>query len=117
MAVSNPKPRPAISQRMRFDILKRDNYTCQYCGQRAPQAVLEIDHVVPRAGGGPDVIDNYLTACKDCNRGKGATVLPGTAVEVERAEEPAKKSLMVGRFFHRLNPNGSPKWQGRASEC
>lgn len=64
-----------ISKRTRFEVLKRDNFTCRYCGARAPDVVLEIDHVKPVAGGGCGCLSNLVTACHACNRGKGVTVL------------------------------------------
>lgn len=36
----------AISKRLRYEILKRDGYTCRYCGGRSPKVHLTIDHVV-----------------------------------------------------------------------
>lgn len=39
--------RKFISQSLRFDILKRDNFTCQYCGGKPPKAVLQVDHIKP----------------------------------------------------------------------
>lgn len=59
----------AISKRLRFEIFKRDKFTCVYCGA-TPPALLEIDHIEPRAGGGSDDPSNLVTACKDCNLGK-----------------------------------------------
>jgi hypothetical protein len=55
---------------LRWKILKRDNYTCQYCGQHAPNVKLEVDHVIPVIEGGTDDEDNLKTACYACNRGK-----------------------------------------------
>ena len=43
---------------------------CQYCGQSAPDVVLEVDHIVPVAEGGDNDIMNLITSCRDCNRGK-----------------------------------------------
>lgn len=58
---------------LRFDVFSRDGFRCRYCGRGPTQGVLlEADHVVPRAVGGPDVLDNLVTACWDCNRGKSA---------------------------------------------
>jgi len=59
----------------RFYILSRDKFTCQYCGRKAPDVVLEIDHVQPKSKGGKDTEDNYKTSCLDCNRGKTNTVI------------------------------------------
>jgi hypothetical protein len=60
----------AISKRVRFDVFKRDNFTCQYCGQKAPDVILQIEHISPRSLGGTDQRSNLLTACADCNAGK-----------------------------------------------
>lgn len=59
-----------ISKRMRFEVFKRDGFACQYCGQQPPKVLLEVDHVNPKSKGGPDDINNLITACADCNRGK-----------------------------------------------
>ena len=37
----------AVSKRLRYEILRRDNHTCRYCGESAPDVKLTIDHVVP----------------------------------------------------------------------
>lgn len=65
----------SLSKKLRFEVMKRDAFMCGYCGKSAPHVVLEVDHVVPRASGGSDDPDNLVTACFDCNRGKGATPL------------------------------------------
>lgn len=67
----------AVSKRLRFEILRRDNHTCQYCGEKAPDVTLHVDHVVPVTLGGSDKPDNLLAACKDCNLGK--TSVPAEA--------------------------------------
>ena len=56
--------------RMRFEIFKRDKFTCQYCGRTPPAVLLELDHIVPRSQGGSDEEPNLITSCSDCNRGK-----------------------------------------------
>ena len=60
-----------VTSKQRFEILLRDNFTCQYCGKKAPEAKLEVDHIIPRNQGGSDYSENLITACRDCNRGKG----------------------------------------------
>ena len=64
-----------ISVRTRFEGFKRDRFTCSYCGRTPPTVLLEVDHVLPRAAGGSDDIENLTTACQDCNRGKSANLL------------------------------------------
>jgi len=53
---------------IRSRIFKRDDYTCQYCGERGKK--LECDHVIPVSRGGGHTDDNLVTACFACNRSK-----------------------------------------------
>ena len=69
--------RAYIGARLRFQVFMRDNFTCQYCGQRAPQVELHIDHIIPVAHGGTNEIANVSTACAECNLGKGDLLLEG----------------------------------------
>lgn len=63
--------RESISLSLRFHILRRDKYTCQYCGAKAPDAALHIDHVIPVVDGGNNKPENLIAACVRCNLGKG----------------------------------------------
>jgi len=79
--------RKGISKRIRFEVFKRDGFACQYCGAKAPSAVLHIDHVEPLAKGGENEILNYITACSDCNLGKGPRELDDqSALHKQRAQ-------------------------------
>lgn len=60
----------AVSKRLRFEILRRDNFTCYYCGLKPPETELKVDHVLPVALGGKDEASNLVAACHDCNSGK-----------------------------------------------
>jgi hypothetical protein len=62
--------RKSIGKKTRFEVLKRDEFRCQYCGMSAPAVSLEIDHINPVAKGGDNNILNLVTSCIDCNRGK-----------------------------------------------
>lgn len=52
------------------NILRRDNYTCQYCGDR--ERPLTVDHIVPKSRGGKTSWTNVVVACKPCNLKKGS---------------------------------------------
>jgi len=96
------KVKRELSAKKRFEVFKRDNFTCRYCGRSVSsgdlpvlkrsddpaldelmvqmglaryEVILEVDHVIPRSRGGGDDMNNLVTACKDCNRGKGARPL------------------------------------------
>jgi len=72
--------RKPISKKTRFEVFKRDKFTCQYCGRMAPDVILEIDHIKPVAKGGTNNVLNLITSCRDCNRGKGKRPLSDNAV-------------------------------------
>lgn len=67
----NKNKRSSIPPKLRHKVLKRDRYTCQACGARAPDVELEVDHVVPVSRGGTDDLSNLKVLCRDCNIGKG----------------------------------------------
>lgn len=62
----------------RENVFYRDNYTCQYCGERLKENQLTFDHVIPASKGGPTTWQNVVTACKPCNFKKGPTLLENT---------------------------------------
>lgn len=70
----------SLSKKLRFEVFKRDSFTCQYCGEMAPGVVLEVDHIHPKSKGGEDDILNLITSCFDCNRGKRDNKLSDNAV-------------------------------------
>ena len=71
-----------VSKSLRFQILRRDDYRCHYCGATPEAAALRVDHVIPEALGGPTEAGNLVTACHDCNAGKAATP-PDAAIVAE----------------------------------
>ena len=78
----------AVSRRTRFEVLRRDGHTCQYCGASAPDVQLTVDHVVPEALGGGDEPSNLFTACQPCNAGK-SSIAPDQAMD-ENVDATAK---------------------------
>lgn len=55
----------------RYNIFARDRSTCQYCQKRFPKSELNLDHVVPKSGGGQTTWENVVCSCVNCNRKKG----------------------------------------------
>jgi 5-methylcytosine-specific restriction endonuclease McrA len=68
----------------RKNLYKRDGYTCQYCGRRAPSEDLSIDHIVPRSLGGKSSWTNCVLACIRCNVRKGNRSLRGAGMSLVR---------------------------------
>lgn len=50
-------------RRVRSRVLQRDGHRCQQCGGPAT----EVDHLIPVADGGSDVIANLQSVCSDCH--------------------------------------------------
>lgn len=60
---------------LRFKVLEKFRFTCQYCGAKAPDVKLVVDHIIPIAQDGTSDLDNLTVACEPCNLGKGARIL------------------------------------------
>lgn len=60
--------RPAFT---RFNVFLRDEWHCQYCGERHKTNDLTFDHVIPKSRGGRTSWTNIVTACRPCNITKG----------------------------------------------
>ncbi len=63
----------AISKRLRYEVMRRDDFACVYCGVKPAKADLHVDHIMPTALGGSDDASNLATSCRDCNNGKAAS--------------------------------------------
>ena len=62
-----------INLRLRYKVLKRDNFKCAICGRSPAKDInieLHVDHIMPYSKGGETVIENLQTLCSDCNLGK-----------------------------------------------
>jgi len=91
--------RRSISKKTRFEVFKRDGFSCQYCGAHPPGVLLHVDHIVAVAVGGTNAIDNLVTACEPCNQGKGARdlkVVPQSLAE--KAKAVAEREAQLAGF-------------------
>lgn len=108
--------RKAISKKKRFEIFKRDKFTCQYCGSKSPDVVLEVDHINPVSKGGKDVILNLITSCFDCNRGKkdiklsDLSVIEKSKKQLEEAQDRLEQIKMQAQWAIDLAKAGSAEF-------
>lgn len=67
------KTKRGINWRLRFIVMRRDNFKCKTCG-RSPATdntiILQVDHIKAWANGGETVLENLQTLCSKCNIGK-----------------------------------------------
>lgn len=68
-----------LTKKLRFEVFKRDKFTCQYCGQVAPDVTLHVDHIHPKSKGGTNDLVNLVTSCRSCNLGKSNRLLSDDA--------------------------------------
>jgi len=90
----------------RKNILWRDRFTCQYCGNIFPHDKLTMDHVTPRSRGGPKTWENIVTSCIKCNQRKGnSTPHEARMVPLCPPKEPSYQ------LFHTIEKKNIPnKW-------
>jgi hypothetical protein len=81
-------------------ILKRDNHSCVYCGNKRD---LTIDHLIPKSKGGKNTWDNLVTCCISCNSKKGDKMLYETNMKlIKKPTEPTIFSDSVGQSLQKL---------------
>ena len=103
---NNPRAPKVRPKPIRFRILQRDGFRCQYCGRTAADDVrLEIDHIRPRCEGGTDDMTNLITACVEWNRSKGGKALDYDAEQslMSRTEQPV---IPVAPAHNLVRPEG-----------
>lgn len=67
--------RSRITAKVRYQVMRRDQFRCQICGARAEDGVrLHVDHINPVSKGGTSDMSNLRTLCDRCNLGKGDSV-------------------------------------------
>jgi HNH endonuclease len=106
----------ALSVRTRFEVFKRDEFRCQYCGRKSPGIVLEIDHIVPLCDGGTDDPINLIASCWDCNHGKAGVPLQ----EVLTGEDPHDRAVMLlerQRQLEEYNNVLAAEHERRSDDC
>ncbi len=100
--VKRPRPRVKLTKR---EILRRDDYTCQYCGQRS--SALTIDHIIPRHMGGQHNWENLVTACPSCNHRKGGRTLEQAQM---RLLHPPKEPPTSANYIFARHLKDNTEW-------
>lgn len=96
MSTTSAVKRRQLSPKTRFEVFKRDGFTCQYCGGHPPAALLHVDHINPVANGGTNSSDNLITSCSKCNFGKAAKLLSSIPQSLEdKAKEVRERERQI----------------------
>ena len=70
---SQQKTKRGVNWRLRFLVMRRDNFKCKGCGRTPatdPSIILPVDHIKAWANGGETTFENLQTLCSKCNIGK-----------------------------------------------
>lgn len=97
--IRRPRPRVKLTKR---EVLRRDNYICQYCGQHSTS--LTVDHVIPRHLGGEHTWLNLVAACPHCNHRKGGRTIEEAHMHLLHIPSPPPASATY-LFARHLNDN------------
>ena len=62
--------RNKLTYKLRYEVLKRDSFSCTNCGISGKESTLEVDHIIPISKGGKTIKENLTALCLKCNRGK-----------------------------------------------
>lgn len=85
-----PKKQVRLSRK---NIYERDNYTCQYCGEKPRTKDLNIDHVIPRSKGGRNTWENLVCSCVKCNSKKADHTLQESGMKLLKKPVEPKMSF------------------------
>lgn len=88
--MAKSRKRPSLSKSTRFEVFKRDSFSCQYCGKRSPDVVLHVDHIRPVSDGGSSDLMNLITSCQECNLGKGCKKLSDSSAVSRRMNQASE---------------------------
>ncbi|MEF2156417.1 HNH endonuclease [Luteimonas sp. FXH3W] len=108
--------RKSISQKARFEVFKRDGFSCTYCGATPPKAILHVDHIHPVAEGGDNSQNNLVTACDQCNWGKGARLLTSIPEGLKDKAARIKEAEMQLAGFNEVLRTQKQRIEGDAWE-
>ena len=65
------RERARMTDKLRYEVMRRDNFRCVLCGSTADDGVkLHVDHIYPVSKGGKTEMSNLRTLCDRCNFGK-----------------------------------------------
>lgn len=81
----------------------RDNFSCQYCGQKLPMSKLNKDHVTPRDQGGKTTWTNIVMSCYPCNSHKANRTPEQAGMKLLSVPTKPKLLPMHGPYIDRDN--------------
>lgn len=63
-----------VDEWMRWEVWRRDNFTCVYCGEK--NKAMTVDHILAQELGGETLVNNMVCSCRWCNKQKRNMTIP-----------------------------------------
>lgn len=82
--------------KIKEEVFKRDQYTCQYCGRKFSVSELGVDHIIPLSHGGNSEPDNLVKACMECNCTKANRSLKDYLIDAIKSNTEYYRSFNNG---------------------
>lgn len=77
-------------------LFKKQNGHCNACDVELDIWHFEVDHIVPKAKGGGDFMENYQLLCGSCNKIKGARPMEYLRIKIKTREAEIAKRITFG---------------------
>ena len=90
----------------------RDGFECQYCGTRISMTTGTRDHVIPRSRGGPDTMQNVVTACRACNARKDDRMLGEVAMTLRNRPRTLSEDEKIQCLIKMVRAKERNAWLG-----
>ena len=101
--ISVPRKRILLSRK---NIMKRDRFSCQYCGTSTKP--LTVDHIIPKEKGGNDSWENLVAACERCNFKKGNQTPEEADMELFKIPKKPNHLFFIQNFFGAVETRWKP---------
>jgi 5-methylcytosine-specific restriction endonuclease McrA len=89
------------------NLLRRDNFKCQYCGTELNRKTMTIDHLQPLSKGGSSTWDNMVCACEDCNIRKSNRYVRQAGMSLlQYPKVPTREEIVLSYIEH----DGRESW-------
>ena len=95
---TTPTNRMRLSRR---NLMLRDNYQCQYCGDEPGPSALNLDHVMPRSRGGDASWTNLVVACRPCNQTKANRTPKEAAMRLRKTPAKPNWTMLLSQLHAR----------------
>lgn len=88
IALAKERKTPAYKTKENFDFLYgKQRGICYGCDMPLPWTVFAFDHIIPRAKGGSNELDNLQLLCSRCNSTKGTGTMEDLKKRLKKQEE------------------------------